>query len=130
MPALNRVQLIGYLGRDPETRYTPHGKTYCTFSVAVTQRWRSGESNVKEHTDWFTIEAWGRLGEVCQKYLSKGKLVYLEGKLRTGRYEHEGETRYFTRVLALRVQMLDRRPEEAEPALEEIGEPEEPEIES
>jgi single-strand DNA-binding protein len=88
MPALNKVQLIGRLGKDPEVRYTPKGSKVCTFSVAVGRRWKSGDE-VKEATDWFNIEVWGKLGEFCQSYLSKGRLVYLEGRLQTDRYEQE-----------------------------------------
>ncbi len=112
MPALNRVQLIGYLGRDPETRFTPNGKKVTHFSLGVTSRWKSGDE-VKENTEWVNVEAWGRLGEICQEYLHKGSLVYLEGRLKTDRYEDkEGETRYYTKVVALGMQMLDRKPEE------------------
>jgi single-strand DNA-binding protein len=112
MPALNRVQLIGRLGRDPESRFTPSGKQVCSFSMAVNRTWRDREGKAHEETDWFNVDAWGRLGEVCQQYLSKGRLVYIEGRLRTDQYEQEGETRYFTRVIASQMQMLDRRPEE------------------
>jgi len=112
MPALNRVQLIGYLGREPETRFTPTGKKVTQFTLGVTERWRSESGELKENTEWFNIEAWGRLGEICQEYLHKGSLVYIEGRLRTDRYEEQGETRYFTRVVALRLQMLDRKPTE------------------
>jgi single-strand DNA-binding protein len=120
MPALNRVQLIGRLGRDPETRFTPNGKKVTTFSLAVDRRWRSAEGESKEATDWFNIEAWGRLGEICQQYLGKGRLIYLEGRLQTDRYEQQGETRYFTKVVAQGMQMLERRPEEDEPPDTEI----------
>jgi len=115
MPALNRVQLIGYLGRDPETRLTPNGKKVCNFSVAVDRRWRNAEGETKKATDWFNVEAWGRLGEVCQEYLGKGSLVYIEGRLKVDQYEKEGEKRYATKVVALTMQMLDRKPEEEEP---------------
>jgi len=121
MPALNKIQLIGRLGKDPEIRFTPKGSKVCTFSVAVDRRWKSGEE-VKEATDWFNIEVWGKLGEFCQAYLGKGRLVYLEGRLQTDRYEHEGETRYFTKVVARQVQFLDHKPEE-EPVVEEEEEP-------
>ncbi|HJW89873.1 MAG TPA: single-stranded DNA-binding protein [Anaerolineales bacterium] len=114
MPALNRVQLIGRLGRDPETRFTSTGKKVSTFSVAVDRRWKSGEGELKETTDWFNVEAWGRLGEICQQYLGKGRLIYVEGRLQTDRYEHEGEARYYTKVIAKQMQMLDHRPEEEE----------------
>jgi len=117
MPALNRVQLIGNLGKDPETRFTPRGSKVCQFSVAVNRRWQSSEGKDREATDWFNVEAWGRLGEVCQEYLHKGSLIFIEGRLQTDRYEHEGETRYFTKVVAKHLQMLDRPPEE-EPPLE------------
>ena len=118
MPALNKVQLIGYLGKDPETRFTPSGKKVCSFTMAVSRRWKSGQGEEKEATDWFNIEVWGRLGEICQEYLHKGSLAYIEGRLQTNRYEHEGETRFFTRVITQRMQMLDRKAEE-EPAIEE-----------
>lgn len=118
MPALNRVQLIGNLGKDPEVRFTPTGTKVCHFTIAVDHRWKGRDGAVKESTNWFNIEVWGKLGEVCQQYLHKGSLVYLEGRLQTDRYEHEGETRYFTKVIARSMQMLDPKPEE-EPAIEE-----------
>ncbi|MEJ5225406.1 MAG: single-stranded DNA-binding protein [Anaerolineales bacterium] len=117
MPALNRVQLIGYLGRDPEMRFTPTGKKVAHFSVAVTQRWKTG-GETKEYTEWINVEAWGRLGEICQQYLHKGSLVYIEGRLKTDRYEEKGEVRYFTKVVALLLQMLDRKGAGDEPMLE------------
>ena len=121
MPSLNRIQLIGNLGREPQTQYTPKGNKVCTFTMAVNRRWKSSEGEAKEATDWFNVQAWGKLGEICQEYLKKGSLIYLEGRLQTDRYEHEGETRYFTKVIARQVQMLDRKTEE-EPALEVIEE--------
>jgi single-strand DNA-binding protein len=113
MPALNRVQLIGRLGKDPETRVTPNGKKVANFSLAVGERWKTAGGEAKENTEWFNIEAWGRLGEICQQYLQKGRLVFIEGRLKTDRYEDKGgETKYFTKVVALIMQMLDRKPEE------------------
>lgn len=123
MPALNRVQLIGYLGKDPESRFTPTGKKVTHFSIAITQRWKS-QGETKEYTEWVNIEAWGRLGEVCQEYLKKGSLVYVEGRLKTDRFEDKGETKYYTKVVALGLQFLDRKPAE-EPMMtveEEAGE--------
>jgi single-strand DNA-binding protein len=114
MPALNRVQLIGYLGKDPETRQTTTGKKVTSFSIAVTRRWHAEDGQPKEATDWFNVEAWGLLGEICQQYLSKGGLVFVEGRLQTNRYEQDGETRYFTRVVAHQMQILDHK----------VGEPE------
>jgi single-strand DNA-binding protein len=115
MPSLNRVQLIGRLGRDPETRFTPKGSKVCNFSLAVDRHWRTTEGETKESTDWFNIEAWGRLGEVCQEYLTKGRLVFIEGRLHTDQYEKDGEKRYITKVFAQSMQMLERKPEEEEP---------------
>jgi single-strand DNA-binding protein len=124
MPALNKVQLIGYLGKDPQTRFTPKGSKVCTFTFAVTRRWKSA-GEVKEATDWFNIQVWGKLGETCQEYLHKGSMVYLEGRLQTDRYEHEGETRYITKVIASSMQMLDRKAEvEVVPEIDEpVDEP-------
>ena len=116
MPALNRVQLIGRLGRDPEGKFTPTGKKVAHFSVAISNRWKSKEGETKEYTEWVNVEAWGRLGEVCQEYLKKGSLVFLEGRLKTDKYEDKGETKYFTKVVALAMQMLDRKPND-EPVL-------------
>jgi single-strand DNA-binding protein len=112
MPALNRVQIIGNLGKDPETRFTPNGAKVCKFSVAVTERWRGGEGENRERTEWFNIEAWGKLAEICQEYLHKGQLVYLEGRLQTDQYEKNGEKRYFTKIVASGMQMLGRRSDE------------------
>jgi single-strand DNA-binding protein len=110
MPALNRVQLIGRLGKDPEGKFTPTGKKVTHFSVAISNRWKSKEGEAKEYTEWVNVEAWGRLGEVCQEYLKKGSLVFIEGRLKTDKYEDKGENRYYTKVVALAMQMLDRKP--------------------
>ncbi|MCL4528939.1 MAG: single-stranded DNA-binding protein [Chloroflexi bacterium] len=109
MPALNRVQLIGYLGKEPESRFTPNGKKVAHFSVAITQRWKSN-NETKEYTEWVNVEAWGRLGEISQQYLKKGSLVFVEGRLKTDKYEDKGETKYYTKVVALALQFLDRKP--------------------
>jgi single-strand DNA-binding protein len=122
MPALSRVQLIGRLGKDPESRFTPNGKKVSHFSLAVGSRWKSAQGEPKESTDWFNVEAWGRLGEVCSQYLHKGSLVFLEGRLKTDKYEDKsGETKYYTKVVAMSMQMLDRKSAEetVEMAVEE-----------
>jgi single-strand DNA-binding protein len=117
MPTLNRVQLIGHLGKDPESKFTPTGKKVTHFSVAISNRWKSKEGETKEYTEWVNVEAWGRLGEVSQEYLKKGSLVYLEGRLKTEKYDDkDGDTKYFTKVVALAVQFLDRKDKE-EPVL-------------
>jgi len=111
MPALNRIQLIGRLGKDPESKFTPTGKKVTHFSIAISNRWKSKEGDAKEYTEWVNIEAWGRLGEVSQEYLKKGSLVYLEGRLKTEKYEDkDGGTKFFTKVVTQLVQFLsDRR---------------------
>jgi single-strand DNA-binding protein len=118
MPALNRVQLIGRLGKDPEGRFTPGGKKVTHFSLAVSNRWKSADGGTKEATEWVNVEAWARLAEICEQYLHKGSLVYVEGRLKTDRYEDKaGETKYYTKVVALSMQMLDKKAGE-EPAAE------------
>jgi single-strand DNA-binding protein len=124
MPALNRVQLIGRLGRDPESKFTPTGKKVVHFSVAVSNRWKDREGDLKETTEWVNVEAWERLGETCQQYLQKGSLVYIEGRLKTDKYEDRGESKYFTKVVAQTVQFLDTRStvDELADATDPIGE--------
>jgi single-strand DNA-binding protein len=112
MPSLNRVQLIGRLGKDPDSRFTPTGKKVVSFSMAVGQRWKGADGSVKEQTEWVNIEAWGRIGDICQQYLHKGSLVFVEGRLKTERYEEKGETKYFTKVVLASMQMLEKKAEE------------------
>jgi len=113
MPNLNRVQIIGRLGKDPETRTTKNGSAVVSFPVAVDRLWKSRDGESRKETDWFTVDAWGKIGQICQKFLGKGRLVYIEGRLLTQRWENEGEVRYFTKVVASSMQMLDR-PKEVE----------------
>ena len=110
MPALNRVQLIGRLGRTPETHFTPTGKKVAHFSIAVSNQWNGDDGEMKEYTEWVNIEAWGRLAGVCEDYLRKGSLIYLEGRLKTNKYEVNGESRYFTKVVASGLEFLDPKP--------------------
>lgn len=126
MPALNRVQLIGRLGRDPESRFTPTGKKVAHFSVAISNRWKDREGEMRESTEWINVEAWERLGETCQQYLKKGSLVYVDGRLKTDKVENQGDTRYFTKVVAQTVQFLDTRAasDELEGPTDSIGEEE------
>ena len=119
MAALNRVQLIGRLGRDPESRYTPTGKKVAHFSLAVSNYWKNREGDMNESTEWINIEAWERLGEVCQEFLKKGSLVYLEGRLKTDKYEDNGEPRFFTKVVVSALEFLDKKPAEESTLTEE-----------
>jgi len=118
MPSLNRIQLIGRLGKDPSPYETKKGIKGTHFSLAVDRRWRDAAGKVQHDTDWFNVEAWGRLAEVCDKYLQKGRLVYVEGRLQTEHYEQGGETHYTTKVVARQVQMLDRKPDEESEVVE------------
>ena len=107
----NKVILVGNLGRDPEMRHTQNGQAVATFSVATSRRWRDRESGEqREQTDWHRIVAWGRLAEICAEYLSKGKQVYIEGRLQTREWEDkDGNKRWTTEVIANDMQMLGRR---------------------
>jgi single-strand DNA-binding protein len=120
MPTLNRIQLIGRLGKDPESKFTTTGKKVAHFSLAVSNRWKDKSGESRESTEWVNIEAWGRLGEICQEYLKKGSLIYLEGRLKTDKYEDKGETKYYTKIVATTLQFLDKKPaDEPEVAVEE-----------
>ncbi len=112
MAGINKVIIVGRLGRDPEVRYTPDGTAVATFSVATSEEWKdkaSGEK--KERTEWHRIVAWRRLGEICGEYLAKGKQVYVEGKLQTRTWEKDGQTHYATEIVADKMQMLSGREE-------------------
>ena len=94
---INKVVLIGRLGRDPEVRYTADGQAVANFSVATSEKWKDKNTGeMQERTEWHNIVAWRRLGEICGEYLAKGKLVYIEGKLQTRSWEKDGVTRYTT----------------------------------
>jgi single-strand DNA-binding protein len=104
---INKVILVGNLGRDPEIRYTPSGMAVANFSVATTEKWKDKQSGeMQERTEWHRIVAWGRLGEICGEYLSKGRQVYIEGKMQTRQWEKDGVTRYTTEVVAAEMKML------------------------
>ncbi len=111
MAGVNKVILIGRLGRDPEVRYTPDGTAIANFSIATSEEWKdkaSGEK--KEKTEWHRIVAWRRLGEICGEYLSKGRQVYIEGSLQTREWEdQEGNKRWTTEIVARNMQMLGSR---------------------
>jgi len=114
MAGVNKVIVVGRLGRDPEVRYTPDGTAVANFSVATSDEWKdkaSGEK--KERTEWHRIVAWRRLGEICGEYLAKGRMVYVEGKLQTRSWEQDGVTRYTTEIVASDVQFLGGREDSA-----------------
>jgi len=106
---LNKVMLIGRLGADPEVRYTQSGTPVANFNIATSEQWTNKEGGKEEKTEWHHIVAWKRLAEICEKYLAKGKLVYIEGKLRTRAWDdRDGVKRYVTEIVAQTMQMLDR----------------------
>lgn len=109
MAGINKVILVGRLGRDPEVRYTPSGVTVANFSIATSDEWKDKETGQKqEKTEWHRIVAWRRLGEICGEYLRKGKQIYVEGKLQTRSWEdRDGNKRYTTEIVAQNMQMLD-----------------------
>jgi single-strand DNA-binding protein len=110
MAGINKVILIGNLGSDPEVRYTPDGTAVANFNIATSDEWTDKDSGErKKRTEWHRIVAWRKLGEICGEYLSKGKQVYVEGKLQTRSWEKDGVTRYTTEVIASDVQFLGGR---------------------
>lgn len=110
--SLNKVMLIGHLGRDPEMRYTPGGEPVASFSIATTRTWTDQASNERrEATEWHNIVAWRRLAETCHRFLRKGSLVYLEGRLETRSWDDRetGKKMYRTEVVLDEMNMLDSR---------------------
>lgn len=106
--SLNKVMIIGNLGRDPELRYTPQGTPVASFSVATNRRWSGPEGEPREATDWFNIVCWRKLAEIANQYLSKGRKVYIEGRLQTRSWEDDqGQRHYRTEVVANDLIMLD-----------------------
>jgi len=115
MRGLNKVQIIGHLGRDPEMRYTPNGKPVTTFTVAVSRARVKAEGEREEKTEWFNVVAWERLAEICTQYMVKGSLVYVEGRLETRSWETEqGQKQFRTEIVANEVIILERRARNAE----------------
>ena len=110
MAAVNKVILVGHLGRDREVRYTPDGKAICNFTMATTDSWKDKNSGEKkERTEWHRIVFYQRLAEIVAEYVKKGSKVYVEGSLRTRSWEQDGVKRYATEVIANEMQMLDSR---------------------
>ncbi len=111
MSGINKVILIGRLGQDPEVRYTPDGTAVANFSIATSEEWKDKNSGEKrERTEWHRIVAWRKLGEICGEYLSKGRQVYIEGRIQTRSWEDkDGNKRYTTEIVASDVQFLGGR---------------------
>ncbi|MCP5178701.1 MAG: single-stranded DNA-binding protein [Pseudomonadales bacterium] len=106
---INKVILVGNLGRDPETRYLPSGDPVTTFSIATSDSWRDQSGQTQERTEWHNIVAFKRLAEIASQYLRKGSKVYVEGSLRTQSWDKDGQKHYRTEVVMREMQMLDSR---------------------
>ncbi len=109
---LNKVMIIGMVGREPEMRYTPSGRPVTSFSVAVSRSWNSANGERREETEWFNVVAWGNLAEICKTHLTKGQQVYVEGRLQTRGWEDESGKKHFRTELVANEMILlgDRRP--------------------
>ncbi len=110
MASLNKVQIIGNLGADPEMRYTANGRAVATMRVACNRTYTTQDGDRREETEWVRVVAWARLAELASQYLAKGRQVYVEGRLQTREFEdREGQRRFMTEVVAQDIQFLDRR---------------------
>ena len=120
---LNKVMIIGHLGREPEMRYTPSGRPVTTFTVATSRSWISADGERHTETEWFNIVAWGNLAEICKQYLTKGQQVYIEGRLQTRRWEDkDGNKHNTTEIVAAEMMMLGERRDANHPPTDEISE--------
>ncbi len=112
MSGVNRVILIGRLGRDPELKFTPAGKAVTNFTMATSENWKDDSGEKQERTEWHRIVIWGKLAEVAAKYLTKGAQVYIEGKLQTREWtDKDGQKKYTTEIIANNMTMLDGKGE-------------------
>ena len=119
MADLNRIQLIGNLGQDPESRYTPTGRQLARFPLATNRKWKTSDGEEKVATDWFNIECWNGLGEAVSTYLRKGRKVFVEGRLQIDQYVKDGQNNHYVKVVATNVIFLDNpsngeKPDESE----------------
>jgi single-strand DNA-binding protein len=114
--SLNKVQLIGNLGKDPELRYTTAGVAVATFTIATNESWKDQDGNLQERTEWHNIVAWRKLAEICGEWLKKGKKIYIEGRIQTRSYDDKntGAKKYITEIVADNMIMLDGKPGGAE----------------
>ncbi len=115
MSSLNKILLIGNLGKDPEIRYTPDGSPVATFSIATSENWTDKNGTRQEHTEWHNIVAWNKLADLSKRFLSKGRQVYIEGRLRTREWtDRDGNKRRTTEILATQMVLLGGRPQGTE----------------
>lgn len=110
MGSLNKAMIIGRLGADPEVRYTQSNTAVATMNIATSEKYRDSNGEMQETTEWHRVVAWGKLAEVCQKYVKKGSQIYVEGPIQTRQWEDkEGQKRYTTEVKVLSLQLLDSK---------------------
>ena len=110
MPSVNRVIIIGNLGGEPEMRFTPSGQPVTSFNVATNRRYTTSDGERKEETEWFTVVAWSKLAELCNQYLSKGQLVYVEGRLHSRTWDgQDGQKHFRNEIIATTVTFLSSR---------------------
>ena len=115
MSSLNKVLLIGRLGKDPEIRYTPEGSPVASFSLATSENWTDKNGTRQERTEWHNIVAWNKLADICKQFLSKGRQVYIEGRIQSREYtDREGVKRRITEIIASQMVMLGSRPQGTE----------------
>lgn len=108
MAGVNKVIIVGNLGKDPELRHTPQGNAVANFPIATSESWNDKDGSKQERTEWHRIVVWGKLAELCSKYLSKGRKAYVEGRLQTRAWDDkDGQKRYTTEIVATTVQFLD-----------------------
>ena len=119
MKGLNKVLLIGNLGKDPEIRFTPEGKQVAKFSMAANRTFKNKEGESIDDTQWFNIEAWSGLAKVIEEHLTQGDRIYIEGRLKTESYEKDGVIKYFTKVVAQEMIMLGSFSSNGDDALDE-----------
>jgi single-strand DNA-binding protein len=120
---LNKVLIIGDLGRDPEMRYTPAGHPVTTFSVATNRNWSSADGEKHNETEWFNVVTWGNLAEFCKQHLQKGQQVYIEGRLQTRRWEDSDGTKHITvEIVANEAVLLGDRKDSSQLPTSEQGE--------
>jgi single-strand DNA-binding protein len=114
MASVNKVILIGHLGKDPEVRYTASGTAVCSFSLATSEKFKDKSGENQEKTEWHNVQFWSKLAEICGEYLTKGKMIYVEGRLQTRKWQDkEGNDRYTTEIVGERMQMLSGKGDHA-----------------
>jgi single-strand DNA-binding protein len=126
MRGLNKVMIIGQLGREPELRYTPGGKAVASFTVETRRDWTAADGQRHDETEWFNVVTWGALAEICRQHLARGQQVYVEGRLKTRSWEDtEGRRHYRTEIVASEMVILGPRRQYLEPLDDELSDSDE-----